>query len=609
MSDGSGTASEQSAAKEPDAAPDPLAGDWSEGLPGPVHGLPLPKRLSLGGHAPAAAASAQAADAGEATAPAGADSVERDAARRSEKRESDELTGEESTDDRLLSEIAGLDFAEMERLIQASRAADVDSDGIDLSVSAAEDANAAEAAPERSAAAAAADPPAAADPAPTPWSDPVATAPEPVQNAPAATSAGPEAGAPQALPAESPWSIGLANDAPGPPSEAAAAPPAWDMPPPVASDCEEVVAAEDVIWSPLAASDVPSRDGAAPKAESAKGPEPAPAGDADNAWATMGDAPDWAAPAAPAAAEQTWTAAPPSAEVDWNAAPAVPVSANNWAEPPPVRARAAPLPKDASPALDTSSADSPTADASANGAATPAGTEKKAAPAWNAPAAGASALEQLEGGTLEAEPGAAQQLFGAIGGALSGENDDPYAPQDLESPEQFLRPVELASPEEFLKPIQPDASDPDLPAAVDAPSPPRMALAQMRPRSFGALEVAGEHRVAIHMRAGGTRRGTLRDVDLSKSSFSLLPQGGGAAEPMYHAEVKAIFFMLAPGEKLKRPDGGKVVVTFPDGRTIEGHRDGADAKPGFFLVPSDAARTNTRRIYIARDATSDIKDG
>ena len=30
---------------------------------------------------------------------------------------------------------------------------------------------------------------------------------------------------------------------------------------------------------------------------------------------------------------------------------------------------------------------------------------------------------------------------------------------------------------------------------------------------------------------------------------------------------------------------------------------------GFFLVPTDAARTNTRRIYIARDATSDIKDG
>jgi small nuclear ribonucleoprotein (snRNP)-like protein len=136
-----------------------------------------------------------------------------------------------------------------------------------------------------------------------------------------------------------------------------------------------------------------------------------------------------------------------------------------------------------------------------------------------------------------------------------------------------------------------------------------MALAQMRPKSFGALEVAGEHRVAVHMRKGGTRRGTVRDVDLSKPTFSLLPQGGGPAESLYHAEVKAIFFMLTAGEKPKPADGKKVVVTFGDGRTIEGTRDGADAKHGFFLVPSDALRTNTRRIYIARDATSHIQDG
>ena len=67
--------------------------------------------------------------------------------------------------------------------------------------------------------------------------------------------------------------------------------------------------------------------------------------------------------------------------------------------------------------------------------------------------------------------------------------------------------------------------------------------------------------------------------------------------------------MLAPGEPAHAGDGGKVRVTFADGRVIEGIRDGADAKHGFFLVPLDAARTNTRRIYVAREATSDIKDG
>ena len=101
----------------------------------------------------------------------------------------------------------------------------------------------------------------------------------------------------------------------------------------------------------------------------------------------------------------------------------------------------------------------------------------------------------------------------------------------------------------------------------------------------------------------------MRDIDLSKSQFPLVPQGGGEPEPIYHSDVKAIFFMLAAGEKPQAGDGAKVRVTFADGRVIEGIRDGADPKNGFFLVPLDAARTNTRRIYIARAATSDIKDG
>ena len=106
----------------------------------------------------------------------------------------------------------------------------------------------------------------------------------------------------------------------------------------------------------------------------------------------------------------------------------------------------------------------------------------------------------------------------------------------------------------------------------------------MKPLGIGVLEVHGEHRVAVHTRGGRTRRGSVKDIDLSKSQFALVPQGGGAAEPIYHAEVKAVFFMLPPGEKPKPPDGGKVRVTFADGRSIEGYRDGADAKHGFFAV-------------------------
>jgi hypothetical protein len=172
---------------------------------------------------------------------------------------------------------------------------------------------------------------------------------------------------------------------------------------------------------------------------------------------------------------------------------------------------------------------------------------------------------------------------------------------------------DLASPEEESFAVTIDHEDPDLPEAVDekaaAPKLHAKPLAAFRPPAQIALEVRGEHRVAVHTRGGRTLRGSIRDVDLSKSQFALQPQGGAGPETIYHSDVKAIFFMLAAGEKPKGGEGGKVRVTFADGRVIEGIRDGADAKHGFFLVPLDAARTNTRRIYIAREATSDIKDG
>jgi hypothetical protein len=95
-------------------------------------------------------------------------------------------------------------------------------------------------------------------------------------------------------------------------------------------------------------------------------------------------------------------------------------------------------------------------------------------------------------------------------------------------------------------------------------------------------------------------------VDLSASSFPLLPQGGRSAVQVPAAEVKAIFFMLGPGEKLAPAGGAPIRVIFLDGRSIEGTRDSGDAPKGFFLVPSDAARTSTRRVFVVRDATKSV---
>jgi hypothetical protein len=147
--------------------------------------------------------------------------------------------------------------------------------------------------------------------------------------------------------------------------------------------------------------------------------------------------------------------------------------------------------------------------------------------------------------------------------------------------------------------------DPDLLVPVEDATPP---MGVMPIDAAPAPVVPGEQRVAIHTRAGQTRRGTVTDLDLSQAQIPLEPQGGGSTETIDHGELKAIFFMLAPGEKAEPGLGQAVRVTFSDGRAIEGHREGDESRDGFFLVPLDAQRTNTRRIYVARDAVSEIVD-
>jgi hypothetical protein len=444
----------------------------------------------------------------------------------------------------------------------------------------------------------------------------------------------------------------LAAAEPAPPAEAApAVDNAWSSPPPAEPVQEWQTESAGSAWQEVKKPEATTLpDGAGADWSSLQsGPDwAAPAASTDAAASAGGAADAWGAPP-PGAPASEWTGPPPAAssEAEWSAPP----------EPPPLKEW------------------SPPSEAVAQQ------QEPRATPAWNAPAVGASALEQLDSEPPEAEPGAAKELFGSVpaGGSLSGD-DDPYGPDslggdggsaealgppvelaspeevlrplgppvDLASPEEVLRPlsppvelvspeevlrplsppVELVSPEEVLRPLSPpvelvspeevlrpldgiDHDDPDLPEAVpgsERARPRPQPLAHFRPATSGALEVRGEHRVAVHTRGGRTLRGTLRDVDLSKSQFPFLPQGGREAESIFHSDVKAIFFMLAPGEKPHAGEGGKVRVTFADGRVIEGTREGADAKHGFFLVPTDAARTNTRRIYVAREATDLIEN-
>ena len=514
-------AAEDAARRAPEAA-DPLEGDWSEGLRGPLraHGIAPPRRLSLEDLAQASTAWTNGA-----AGPASAFSPESASAQVAEP----SAAAVAPPDDGPNFAPAALDAALAVQLEAPSESA------------------------------------------PTPWSEPVA--------GPATEG---EASAPGTITG---WDQ--------PPDDGAAA---------SAAPAEEQVAPPPDAWAGASAEPVqewqaesaPSDWQEARKPEGLAVPE-APGTD----WASLRSGPDWSASGGPGQPqEQAWGAPPPpQQQSEWAAAAPAPVE-SEWAPPAPASAPewSAPAPAATAEEWDVPITEAPPP-ADAGAIESPSAASPK--PAWNQPAVGASALEQLDSEPPAPEPGAAKELFGSVpDGASLGAADD-----------YLGAPEELASPEEVLRPVAIDHDDPDLPEPTGEPARTRaQPLAAFRPTTMNALEMQGEHRVAVHTRGGRTLRGTMRDIDLSKSQFPLIPQGGGEPEPIYRSDVKAISFMLAPGEPPQAGDGAKVRVTFSDGRVIEGVRDGVDAKHGFFLVPLDA-RTNTRRIYVAREATSDIKDG
>ncbi len=101
------------------------------------------------------------------------------------------------------------------------------------------------------------------------------------------------------------------------------------------------------------------------------------------------------------------------------------------------------------------------------------------------------------------------------------------------------------------------------------------------------------------------KRGTLTDVELDAPTIRLEGQAGGA-ESIPASRVKAVFFMLAPGESAPVPEGKKVRVIFRDGRQVAGYSPDYDPHlAGFFMLPVDS-RTNTARIWVYREAVREV---
>jgi hypothetical protein len=162
-------------------------------------------------------------------------------------------------------------------------------------------------------------------------------------------------------------------------------------------------------------------------------------------------------------------------------------------------------------------------------------------------------------------------------------------------PEPAPAPLVAAEPEQ--------PAEPPLDVIEPAPEP--------EPELVPALpvddhHVHGSYRVVVHTVEGQVKRGVLEDADLEAPELALAASPGGPTEGISTRHVKAIFFMLAPGEQPVTPYGSRVRVTFRDGRQVAGlspdYREGAS---GFFMIPADA-RTSTARIWVYSAAVKQV---
>ncbi|HVI94218.1 MAG TPA: hypothetical protein VM753_09425, partial [Anaeromyxobacter sp.] len=166
-------------------------------------------------------------------------------------------------------------------------------------------------------------------------------------------------------------------------------------------------------------------------------------------------------------------------------------------------------------------------------------------------------------------------------------------PRAAPPPASPARPALAPTPPSPAKAAPPPVA---APARAAPPAPPPAVEARL----------AGAHRVEVHTIEGQVKRGVLEDADLAAPSLALSPQPGAAGEALPTEKVKAIFFMLGPGEATPAPDGKRVRVTFKDGRQVAGFSpDYSEDRPGFFMIPADT-RTNTGRIWVYRAAVKQV---
>ena len=221
---------------------------------------------------------------------------------------------------------------------------------------------------------------------------------------------------------------------------------------------------------------------------------------------------------------------------------------------------------------------------------------------------------------LPAEPGWPPQAPAAPP-AGADVDSEPVSLDDLDTSVEIDIPPEIAAaydspPLDFGSPPPPPPPPaPPVPAAgrvapvraAPAPGPALTPVPEIVavPAGVGTV-VAGAHRVVVHTLDGQVLRGTLTDANLEAPVLKLEADAPGAPRPVTTAGVKAIFFMLAPGEKPPMPLGKRVRVAFRDGRQVAGFSpDYQEGGTGFFVIPADT-RTNTGRIWVYQGAVKQV---
>jgi hypothetical protein len=192
--------------------------------------------------------------------------------------------------------------------------------------------------------------------------------------------------------------------------------------------------------------------------------------------------------------------------------------------------------------------------------------------------------------------------------------EEPISLSELDASVEIDVPPEIAAAYDAAAPVPAldfDAPPPPAagaaPAGLDPGGPPSfMAEPEGAAPAPGGTVVAGSHRVVVHTLDGEVLRGTLADCDLEAAELALDAGAPEGPTPVPSAGVKAIFFMLAPGEHPPAPQGRRVRVAFRDGRQVAGfspdyREDGA----GFFMIPADT-RTNTGRIWVYQAAVKQV---